>query len=127
MGPTSDDDTFEVRTSSRSGGQDFADLVEAVQRGALDGDDGHLSATYVEFVEAVERGAVDGDNSLCVPSLQTQYVIALDSWAIMRADLLLQILTDAGSIRKAARVIDVPRSTLGAWFRKLKVSGSRAR
>ena len=34
--------------------------------------------------------------------------VALASWTAMRADLLGQVIADAGSIRRAAAVLDVP-------------------
>jgi DNA-binding NtrC family response regulator len=40
------------------------------------------------------------------------------SYADMHAALLQHVIVEEGSIRKAARVLDVPRSTLSAWVRK---------
>ncbi|PRP93377.1 hypothetical protein ENSA5_42760 [Enhygromyxa salina] len=48
------------------------------------------------------------------PGVQDEYVIRLDTWDHMEAQLLAQIIEDAGSIRRAAIAIDLPRSTLGA-------------
>jgi transcriptional regulator of acetoin/glycerol metabolism len=45
-------------------------------------------------------------------------MVRLDSWARMEAELLAQIIADAGSVRAAAKVLDVPRSTLGARLRR---------
>jgi DNA-binding NtrC family response regulator len=39
------------------------------------------------------------------------------TYASMHAALLQQIVTEEGSIRRAARVLGVPRSTLGTWLR----------
>ena len=36
----------------------------------------------------------------------------------MHAALLQHVIEEEGSIRKAARVLEVPRSTLSAWVRK---------
>ena len=40
------------------------------------------------------------------------------SYARMHAALIHTVVAEEGSIRKAARVLDVPRSTLGAWLRR---------
>jgi transposase-like protein len=32
--------------------------------------------------------------------------------------LLEQVIREAGSIRKAAKLLEIPRSTLGAWVRR---------
>jgi hypothetical protein len=39
------------------------------------------------------------------------------TYASMHAALLQKVVTEEGSIRRAARVLEVPRSTLGAWLR----------
>ena len=44
--------------------------------------------------------------------------MSLGSWESIKADLLLEIVADAGSVRQAAKVLDVPRSTFGAWLRR---------
>jgi DNA-binding NtrC family response regulator len=43
------------------------------------------------------------------------------TYASMHAALLLQVVREEGSVRKAARLLDLPRSTLSAWIRKLDV------
>jgi DNA-binding NtrC family response regulator len=40
------------------------------------------------------------------------------SYADMHAALLQHVIVEEGSIRRAARVLEVPRSTLSAWIRK---------
>jgi transposase-like protein len=45
--------------------------------------------------------------------------IRAGTWEEMRRELLEQVLQEEGSIRKAAKVLGVPRSTLGAWARSL--------
>lgn len=81
------------------------------------GDELELSA-YLDLAEAVERGAVDGDNAIDPPRVREVYMVRLDSWTRMEAELLGQIVADAGSIRRAATVLSVPRSTLGSWIRR---------
>jgi hypothetical protein len=80
------------------------------------------AAAYDDLAEAVERGAVDGDNAIGPPSVRDIYTVRLDSWERMTADLLGQILADTGSIRAAAIVLDVPRATLGAWVHRKRAS-----
>ena len=58
------------------------------------------------------------------PNMCDAYTVRLDSWDHMKASLLSQILRDAGSIRKAAGVLGVPRSTLGAWIKTAKREGA---
>jgi hypothetical protein len=80
---------------------------------------------YDDLIEAVERGAECGDNATDTDGVRGAYTVQLDSWSRMTADLLGQIIADAGSIRRASKVIDVPRSTLGAWFSSRKRGGVR--
>jgi DNA-binding NtrC family response regulator len=40
------------------------------------------------------------------------------TYAQMHAALLKHVIVEEGSIRKASRVLDIPRSTLSAWMRK---------
>jgi hypothetical protein len=76
------------------------------------------AAAYDDLVEAVERGAVDGDNMIDPPSVRDSYTVAFDTWDRMEADLLGQIVADAGSVRRAAKVLGVPRSTLSMQVRR---------
>jgi DNA-binding NtrC family response regulator len=41
------------------------------------------------------------------------------TYACMHAALLQKVVAEEGSIRRAARILDVPRSTLSAWMRRL--------
>jgi hypothetical protein len=76
------------------------------------------AAAYDDLAEAVERGAVDGDNAIGLPSVRDVYTVRFDSWDRMAADLLGQIIADAGSVRKAAPLLGVPRATLSAWVKR---------
>ncbi len=49
------------------------------------------------------------------PGMPDEFTVALDSWDAMEGELLAAVVRGAGNIRRAARVLDVPRSTLGAW------------
>lgn len=42
------------------------------------------------------------------------------TFASMRAALLQKVVSEEGSIRRAARVLGIPRSTLGAWLREVE-------
>lgn len=57
-------------------------------------------------------------------TMSDRYTVERDTWAAMKADLLAQMLRDAGSVRKLAREIGVPRSTLGSWVTAAKRDGS---
>lgn len=52
--------------------------------------------------------------------IQPTYLVPMGPWYEMRDGLLLSIVSDAGSVRKAARSINVPRSTLGHWVRRAR-------
>lgn len=75
---------------------------------------------YLDLVDAVVRGALAGDGMLDRPRLRERYTVELDEWEHMATSLLEQIVADAGSLRRAARVLRVPRSTLGARFSRRK-------
>ncbi|PRQ06002.1 hypothetical protein ENSA7_42640 [Enhygromyxa salina] len=55
--------------------------------------------------------------------VQAGYLVRLGSWSEMAEALLLSVVADAGSARKAAPILGVPRSTLGHWVRKAKRRG----
>jgi transcriptional regulator of acetoin/glycerol metabolism len=55
--------------------------------------------------------------------VQAAYLVRLGSWSEMTDALLLSITADAGSARKAAEALGVPRSTLCHWVRKAKLRG----
>lgn len=57
------------------------------------------------------------------PGLRNQYVVRFGSWPQMEARLLAQVIEDAGSMRRAALVLRVPKSTLNAWVREHQRSG----
>lgn len=51
------------------------------------------------------------------PRLAKTYTVKGSTWATMKLELLRQVVDDAGSANKAAKLLGVPRSTLGAWLR----------
>lgn len=82
------------------------------------GDEIDPTMAYADLVDAVERGSVDGDNVIDGPELRDSYTVRLDRWELMTGELVRAIVADAGSIRSAAKVLDVPRSTLNAWVKR---------
>jgi hypothetical protein len=51
------------------------------------------------------------------PTMHDTYTIKVGTWDSMAADLISQVIHDAGSLRRAAKIIGVPRSTLSARVR----------
>ncbi|NVB42754.1 sigma 54-interacting transcriptional regulator [Pseudenhygromyxa sp. WMMC2535] len=70
--------------------------------------DGPISAELL--LPRARQPVVRRSDSIAVPR---------GDYASMHASLLQQVLREEGSIRKAARTLGVPRSTLGAWLNKL--------
>ena len=75
------------------------------------------------------RFAIHREHDAAMPEqpkrrLQEVYCVRLDSWAMMEAALIEQIVTDAGSIRRACKIVDVPRSTFASWIHRHKVAGT---
>lgn len=93
---------------------------DAASRSVWPLDQADACEPYVDLCEAIERGNLDGDGhgEIEPPQLREFYCVRLDVWEVMSGEMLRQIVADAGSIRQAARVLDVPRSTLGAWLRR---------
>lgn len=54
--------------------------------------------------------------------IQDVYVVPFDRWKVMRQMLVLAVVEDAGSIRKAAKLLGVARSTLSEWIRRARTS-----
>ena len=69
--------------------------------------DGPITAE--ELLPPADTSAADAADAIAVPR---------GSYAAMNQALLTQVVRESGSIRKAARALDVPRSTLGAWLRR---------
>ena len=123
--------------TERSRGDRYDDLAEAVERGTLKRDrrrerkpiasdqqpeiePSRGGDCFDDLIEAVERGAVDGDNGWIPVGVRSHYTVTPGTWKSMRADLLGQLLADVGSIRRLAPMLDVSRSTLGAWYRQAR-------
>ncbi len=95
-------------------------LKNAVIRAAILGD------STIEGTQLLPKRTrpVDG-RSLAMDAIQ----VPRGNYAAMNAALLKQVVEEQGSIRKAAKVLDLPRSTLGAWLRRpasTKHPGSQA-
>ncbi|MCB9567217.1 MAG: sigma 54-interacting transcriptional regulator [Myxococcales bacterium] len=52
------------------------------------------------------------------PECARSIAVPRGTYAQMTRALLAKVVDEAGSIRRAARVLEVPRSTLGAWLRR---------
>lgn len=75
---------------------------------------------YGDLAEAVLRGGVRSSDELERPILRSSYVVELDGWDYMLAELLLNVVVDAGSVEEAAWVLELPAATLEArleWIR----------
>ena len=82
---------------------------------------------YSDLAAAVLRGHMvaepdRGDSQEVEPLTQLQdvYRVRLAPWDEMLGDLLWQVRVDAGSIRKAAKVLCIPRSTLNAKLKRYR-------
>jgi DNA-binding NtrC family response regulator len=81
-------------------------LRNALLRAAAAGD-GPITAADLLPARTTRHGG--GAGTLAVPR---------GTYAQMTHALLAQVVREAGSIRKAAKLLEVPRSTLGAWVRR---------
>lgn len=122
------------RTIIRSGLRSEASAIraawfaydDACARGAVP-EVGDILDLDVAVAEALTRRFAvhrEIDAELPRPRLREVYCVRLDSWDHMQSDLLAQIVGDAGSIRRAAKVIDMPRSTLSAKVKACKAAGT---
>jgi hypothetical protein len=58
-----------------------------------------------------------------LPGMRGEYTVQFGSWAQMEARLLAQAIEDAGTMRRAAKVLGVPRATLSLWVKGHKRYG----
>jgi DNA-binding NtrC family response regulator len=81
-------------------------LRNAILRGAALAD-GPISAR--DLIPEIER-----------PRARSELIsVPRGTYGSMQAALLRQVVSEEGSIRRAARVLGLPRSTLGSWIRRL--------
>jgi len=84
-------------------------LRNALLRAAVAGD-GPISAAAL-VPEAPGQGRLDTPDPRRIS-------VRRGTYAQMTHALLAQVIREAGSIRKAAKILEIPRSTLGAWVRR---------
>lgn len=85
---------------------------------------GNIEADVVVAEALARRHALRREQVADRPAIRTEYTVRLDSWDHMEANLLAQIIRDAGSMRAASKVIDLKRSTLSRWVREHKERGT---
>jgi hypothetical protein len=93
-------------------------------RSGLKSRDAACLAAWVAFDEVCNRGLVNKPDLADPAGMQPVYTVRVDSWEHMEGDLLAQIVADAGSIRRASKVLDMPRSTLSTRVRAHKDRGT---
>lgn len=72
---------------------------------------------YLDLIEAVLRGAVEGDNDLGPNVVRERYTVELGTWERMMGDLLGQLAADAGSVKRALVHLGLPSvSLLDDWI-----------
>jgi hypothetical protein len=79
---------------------------------------------YSDLVDAFERGALQGDGEVDVPQFRVIYEVELDSWDRMMAELFLEVLTDADDLDLAATVLELPRDDLEVWLARARASST---
>jgi hypothetical protein len=80
--------------------------------------------SWIAYDGAQAMAPTDYDaNERTPPGLRNEYTVAFGSWAQMQARLLAAVVADAGSMRRAAKVLRVPRATLSAWVKDHKRYG----
>ena len=81
-------------------------LKNAVQRAAALGERELVSDVQLPHVQAPVIGSTPAREAIEVPR---------GDFETMKRALIRQVVAESGSIRQAATVLGVPRSTLGAW------------
>jgi hypothetical protein len=79
---------------------------------------------YSDLVDAFERGALRGDDEVDEPQFRVIYEIELDSWDRMMAELFLEVLTDADDLDLAATVLELPRDDLEVWLARARATST---
>lgn len=80
---------------------------------------------YDDLASAILRGRLPAERrkqpeALPLVQVQDYYRVRTGLWEEMVGDLLTQITLDAGSMRKAAEAIGMPRSTLSAKLKRYR-------
>jgi hypothetical protein len=79
---------------------------------------------YSDLVDAFERGALQGDGDVDEPQFRVIYEVELDSWDRMMAELFLEVLTDADDLDLAATVLELPRDDLEVWLARARAAST---
>jgi hypothetical protein len=79
---------------------------------------------YSDLVDAFERGALRGDGEVDEPRFRVIYEVELDSWDRMMAELFLEVLTDADNLDLAATVLELPRDDLEVWLARARAAST---
>jgi transcriptional regulator of acetoin/glycerol metabolism len=79
---------------------------------------------YSDLVDAFQRGALQGDGEVDEPQFRVIYEVELDSWDRMMAELFLEVLTDADDLDLAATVLELPRDDLEVWLARARASST---
>lgn len=80
--------------------------------------------SWIAYDGARAMAPTDYDaNERTPPGMRNEYTVQFGSWAQMEARLLAQAIEDAGSMRRAAKVLGVPRSSLSVWVKEHKRHG----
>jgi transcriptional regulator of acetoin/glycerol metabolism len=82
---------------------------------------------YSDLVDAFERGALQGEAEVDEPQFRVIYEVELDSWDRMMAELFLEVLTDADDLDVAATVLELPRDDLEARLARARSPATRER
>jgi hypothetical protein len=88
------------------------------------GFDSRESACRAAWVAADVARALAARDGRLGPDAVVTYSVDRDTWDVMVASLLAQVINDAGSIRRAAKMIGLPKSTLATWVAWHKEHGS---
>jgi DNA-binding NtrC family response regulator len=84
-------------------------LRNAILRAAALSDGPITTQDLLGPVPIATRSPAEDASALCVPR---------GDYASMQQHVLRQVVAEQGSIRRAARVLGVPRSTLGSWLKR---------
>jgi hypothetical protein len=81
---------------------------------------------YRDLVDAFERGALQGDVEVDEPQFRVIYEVEveLDSWDRMMGELFLEVLTDADDLDLAATVLELPRDDLEVWLARARAAST---
>jgi hypothetical protein len=88
------------------------------------GFDSRESACRAAWIASDAARAAAARDGRLGPDAAITYSVHRGTWEAMEASLLAQVIADAGSIRRAAKVLGLPKSTLSAWVIKHRERGT---